>query len=174
MNLSDNQANSTCNFMLMPKVSFWIDLDSKHNNCKIFDFKRDNINIKYNFYCDKQSKQSLRKRYCTKRDDSLIINNESKLKEYILKLLQCENVQFDSNCVYAYNAWWYDGLNFAKYHGKSKGSIDKLRCFSMNWKSKFFANAKEHQFFTGYVPSKVDPDSIIELIELSDSVLSLF
>ena len=173
MILHNNLNSSTYNFMLMPKFSLWIDIESKNNTCRILNFNRDNFIIKYNFYCDQQSNSSFRKRYCSQRNDSLVIDNQLRLKEYVLKRIECENVKFKSNCVYAYNMWWYDGLNFEKFHGKSKGSVDKLRFFSMNWKSKFLANAQEHQFFTSYIPSKVDPDSIIELIELSDSVKNI-
>ena len=116
--------------------------------------------IRYNLQFEKIGNTTVRR--VTQRAHD--IDNINASRNFVYNKIHCLPKQFQSENVYVSGLWWLDGFNFAKYHSKCDGSLDVLRWTILNWGSAFFANAEEHQFLAAYLPSKTDPDSVIELI----------
>ena len=151
-------------FMILPKISSWLNIKNDLI-CKILNYKNDIFKIDFSFYCDKQNNSSIRKRYCKKRIDDTVLDCELKVRRYVYLKMKCTDRKFDENAVYAQLLTWYDGMDYSKFHGLKKGSVDLLRFVLLNWMSGFFADAEEHQFLISFLPSTTDPDSIIELLK---------
>ena len=99
-----------------------------------------------------------------KRRDDAALDCESKVSSCVYLKMKCADREFDENAVYA-RLLTCDDMDYSKFHGLKKGSVDLLRFVLLNWMSGFFADAEEHQFLISFLPSTSDPDSIIELLK---------